>query len=162
MNQREKLENLIGISFNDYPGSDYIPTEVSIPDYSRHPRFYFEKKLKEPLCGLFYTVKIIAFEYEFHKNIVFEVPDFRLTHLSLLENLLEQLSEILGADKNRLLHLAEREYEELQQDSWQGRLWNFPDYEDMVDVMLNFNLNRGLSLTIFEPVNLFDEEEEED
>lgn len=99
---------------------------------------------------------------QFHKNIVFEAPDFRLTHLSLLENLLEQLSEILGADKNRLLHLAEREYEELQQDSWQGRLWNFPDYEDMVDVMLNFNLNRGLSLTIFEPVNLFDEEEEED
>lgn len=162
MTTREKLEKLIGISFNDYPSSDYMPTEVSIPSFSRYPRYYFEKTMKEPLCGLFHKVKIITFEFEYHKNIVFEAPDFRLTHLSLLENLLEQLSEILGADKKRMLHLVYREYEELEQDTWEGRFWNFPAYDDLDDVMLNFNLKNGLSLTIFEPINLFDDEEDED
>ncbi len=162
MTQREKLENLIGISFNDYPGSDYLPTEVSVPNWSRYPRYYFEKTLKEPLCGLFSTVRIIAHDHEFSKNIVFEAPDFRLTHLFLLENLLEKLSEILGADKKRMLHLVYREYEELEQNTWEGRFWNFPAYDDLDDVMLNFNLKHGLKLTIFEPVNLFEDEEDED
>lgn len=161
MTTREKLEDLIGISFDDYPSSDYMPTEVSIPNFSRYPRFYFEKTMKEPLCGLFSTVRIIAHEHDFCKNIVFEAPDFRLAHLSLLENLLQRLTEILGADKSRMLHLVEREYEALEQDSWEGRFWNFPAYDDLDDVMLNFNLKHGLSLTIFEPVNLFDEEEED-
>lgn len=162
MTTREKLENLIGISFDDYPSSDYMPTEVSIPNFSNFPRYYFEKIMKEPLCGLFSTIKIIAHEHDFCKNIVFEAPDFRLTHLSLLENLLEGLVEILGADKSRMLHFVEREYEALEQDTWEGRFWNFPAYDDLDDVMLNFNLKRGLSLTIFEPVNLFKDEEDED
>lgn len=80
----------------------------------------------------------------------------------MLENLLEELSEILGADKNRMLHLVYREYEALEQDTWEGRFWNFPAYDDLDDVMLNFNLTRGLSLTILEPVNLFEEDEDED
>lgn len=117
MTPREKLENLIGISFDDYPSSDYLPTQVSVPSWSRFPRFTFEKRLKEPLYGIFSIINVITMEHYFNKNIVFVAPDFRITHISILESLLDDLVDILGADKKRMLYLVDREYEELDQNT---------------------------------------------
>lgn len=101
-------------------------------------------------------------EHDLSKNIVFIAPDFRLTHISILERLLDDLVDILGADKKRMLYLVDREYEELDQNTWEGRDWNFPAYLDRPDVMLYFKPESGLVLTIFEPVNLFDDEDDKD
>lgn len=101
-------------------------------------------------------------EHDFSKNIVFIAPDFRLTHISILERLLDDLVDILGADKKRMLYLVDREYEALDQNTWEGWDWNFPAYLDRPDVMLYFKPEGGLVLTIFEPVNIFDEDEDED
>lgn len=56
--------------------------------------------------------------------------------------------------------LVDREYEALDQNTWEGRDWNFPSYLIRPDIMLYFKPEEGLVLTIFEPTNILEEDED--
>ena len=156
MDYNKAFESLVGIGLDDYPGSDYSPIEEYYPRYSRSPRFISRKKLETPLYGLFEEVKVLTFPNLLNRVMTLTAPNFEPAQMIPLQNLVNGLVEIYGGDKNGMLWFLEEEIEEIETGEWKGRNWDFPRYEEVHDILLILDKEKGLQLIIREKGDLLD------
>lgn len=156
MDFNKKCEALLGIGLDDYPGSDYSPIEEHYYSWSRHPRFISRKKLTTPIFDLFTDVEVVTHPNLYNRMMTLIAPNFEPAQMNRLENLVRELTEIYGGDKKRMLWLLEDEIEDILLSKWEGRIWEFDNYDEVHDIFLFFDSQNRLELTIKETGNLLD------
>ncbi|WP_332914245.1 hypothetical protein [Algoriphagus boritolerans] len=134
MNFNKKLEELLGIGLDDYPGSDYSLIEEHFYSWSRHPRFISRKKPTTPIFDLFEEVEVVTSPYLYNRMMTLIAPEFEPAQIKTLENLVRELAEIYGADRKGMLWLLEEEIEEILLAKWEGRVWEFDKYDEIHDI----------------------------
>lgn len=156
MDYNKAFESLVGIGLDDYPGSDYSPIEEYYPRYSKYPQFISRKKVSTPLFGLFEEVEVVTFPNVYNRVMSLHAPNFELAQLITLEHLTNGLVNIYGGDTHGMLWFLEEEIEEIETGEWKGRDWDFPRYEEVHDILLILDKEKGLLLNIREKGNLLD------
>ncbi|SEG46581.1 hypothetical protein [Algoriphagus boritolerans] len=156
MNFNKKLEELLGIGLDDYPGSDYSLIEEHFYSWSRHPRFISRKKPTTPIFDLFEEVEVVTSPYLYNRMMTLIAPEFEPAQIKTLENLVRELAEIYGADRKGMLWLLEEEIEEILLAKWEGRVWEFDKYDEIHDIFLLISSEKRIELTIKETGNLLD------
>lgn len=156
MDYNKKIEALLGIGLDDYPGSDYSPIEEYYTGRSRHPQFISRKKLKTTLYGLFEEVEVVTYPNLYNRMMTLIAPNFEPAQMNVLENLVRELAGIYGSDRKGMLWLREEEIEDILLAKWEGRIWEFDKYDEVHDIFLFFDSKNRLELTIKETGNLLD------
>lgn len=156
MDYNKKFEALVGIGLDDYPGTDYSPIEEYYPTYSKYPKFISRRKLNPPLYELFEEVEVVTFHNLYNRVMHLLAPNFEPSQMITLQNLVNGLVEIYGGDNKGMLWFLEEEMEEVESGEWKGRDWDFPRHEEVHDVLLMLDKEKGLLLIIREKGNLID------
>lgn len=156
MDYNKAFESLVGIGLDDYPSSDYSPIEEYYPSYSKYPQFISRKTLHTPLCGLFEEVEVITFPNLYNRVMSLLAPNFELAQMHALQQLVNGLASIYGGDNKGMLWFLEEEIEEIESGEWKGRDWDYPKYEEVHDILLTLDKEKGLLLIIREKGNLLD------
>jgi hypothetical protein len=156
MDFNKRIEALIGIGLDDYPGSEYSPIEEFYESYSRFPRFISKKTPSAPIFGLFEAVEVVTYPNLYNRMMTFVCSNFKPEKMPLVEELVSSLVDIYGRDNKGMLWLLEEEIEEILMGKWEGRIWEFEKYEEVHDVFLLLTKENTLELTIKETGNLID------
>lgn len=156
MDYNKAFESLVGIGLDDYPGSDYSLIEEYYPPYSKYSQYISRKTLSTPLFGLFTKVEVITFDNLYNRVMTLLSPDFEPAQMIILQKLVNGLVDIYGGDNKDMLWFLEEEQEEVESGEWAGRDWDFPRYEEVHDILLLLNKEKGLQLIIREKGNLLD------
>ena len=156
MDFNRKIETLIGICLEDYPGSDYSLIEEFYESRSRYPRFISKKKPSAPIFDLFEEVEVVTYPEIYNRMMTLVCPNFKPVQMPVLEELVSGLVDIYGRDNKGMLWLQEDEIEEILLGKWEGRIWEFDKYEEVHDIFLIFTKENKLELTIKETGNLLE------
>ncbi len=155
MTYNQKLEQLLDFSLEDYPSTAYSLIEEMPRSRGHLPEYFSYRFTETPIYGLFGKIEVVTENYITNRRISLVDENFVLSQLDTLRSLIDQLTEIYGADEKRKLWLSEEEEEEIALNNWEGRYWEFPNNEDIRDVSIFLDANR-LSLVIYERGNLLD------
>jgi hypothetical protein len=155
MNFNQKLEELLDFSLEDYPNSAYSLIEERAVPYSKFPEFFSYRYPEKPIYGLFEKIEVVTSEWMNNRHIYLIAESFNISQIDILTQLVDNLTDIYGADEKRNLWLSGEEVEEIRLNQWKGRHWSFPKNEELRDASIYLEGSR-LSLAIYERGDLLD------
>ncbi|WP_075352082.1 hypothetical protein [Algoriphagus marinus] len=161
MDYKKRIEGFLEYSFSEFPSSEYLPDKI-IAGKSNIPTFFYIKEFDNPVAEIFTEVEVIRSAFCSQKNFSFKAPEFDVSQWNRLEFLINGFTEIMGADNKRSLYLRAQEEDEFLLGEWEGRRWDFPKYEEVLDVEIYFSRESGLSLVFWEKVLDLDDDKIDD
>lgn len=156
MDYNKRIEEFLGIGLDDYPGSEYTPIEEYYVSYSKFPRFRSYKSLPTPIHRLFDQIEVTTFPYTFNRFMTLQCSRFEPAQMLDLDYVVNGIVKIYGGDNKGMLWLLDEEKEEIVQNTWKGRIWEFDKYEEVNDVFITISKEKGLEITMKEKGHLLD------
>jgi hypothetical protein len=143
--REDNVFQILGISLDEIPNDKFIKgnseTNSSGKTFTSYRRFYSDK-----LFDIFDLVEVKVFEGSSGKNIIISSNDNNRNNQNRIKNLVDKLFLIYGNDQLGCGRFKDEETEDLEENSWSGRLWT--DQKFQYPILLSLDEN-SYSLTIW-------------
>jgi hypothetical protein len=136
--KEDNVFQILGLNVDEIPNDKFIKgnseTNTTGQTYTNFRRFYSDK-----IFGIFDLVEVKVFEGSKGKNILISSNDNNGNVQNRIKNLVDKLFLIYGNDQLGCGRFKEEEQEDLEENSWSGRLWT--DQKFQYPILLSIDEN---------------------